>query len=770
MTVSTIGSIAEFDTNGVTTNYPFYFKFLANDDLVVTYVNPAGVSSVLTLGTNYTVNGAGNDQGGSIVTTSALAGPGQLTVSREMDAYQQTSLRNQGKFLAETHEDVFDKLTMLIQQGFSGLSRALKRPIGKSYFDAEGRIISNLAEPVSDQDAATKGWAGRYFGDLIDGATGLINTTTGILYDAGTLFDHLRYGVNRSVDSIAALRLLSSARNQRAFALGYHAKGDGGGGAYFIDQADVTSTDNGGTIIVAADGARWKLTQVVPPSLRQFGCKGDGSTDDTVGYLAAVATGMSFHVPKGDFKVSPVGASAVYPGPIGFLRTSSAILSSGQTVSGEGDDSILRWGSATIQAFFLVKQAVGVRVNGIRFIGGHSSVVIDPVSDGAVDSVWVQDCAHEGQAMGICGGRQIALDPTGSKSHTNFHVTNCRFKNMPEHSIMVSNCNRYQFCGNDFRDSTGGFCIDQSQGSRGGMVHGNTGDNVLYFTKIESTNPAGGTQETSASTSCSVINNIITRCTGYGLLVNSITERVFIHGNTFQGSLTQGIKIDAATGYAHDGQIVIANNIVRTGAGGTALRATNIGQALLPPIVVGNHFYGSTSAIDWLLMHGRISNNVLFASGGNVINLGGASSPNITGLAIIDNEIRGDSGIVSQNYVALWTRVRIEGNDFRVSTFAIYAPGQAGIEVSRICRNKVHYSATSANHAIQLNKVSASQISDNDINMPSGSTGNAIVTFTTTLKSRVADNISTRPNTITSPDASTTAVSINNITDAAYAA
>ena len=80
MTVSTIGSVAEFDTNGVTTNYPFYFKFLANEDLGVTYVNPAGVSSVLTLGTNYTVNGAGNEQAGSIVTTCAIAGAGQLMV------------------------------------------------------------------------------------------------------------------------------------------------------------------------------------------------------------------------------------------------------------------------------------------------------------------------------------------------------------------------------------------------------------------------------------------------------------------------------------------------------------------------------------------------------------------------------------------------------------------------------------------------------------------------------------------------------------------
>lgn len=196
MTVSTIGSIAEFDTNGVTTNYPFYFKFLANEDLVVTYVNPAGVSSVLTLGTNYTVNGAGNDLGGSIVTTTALAGPGQLVVSREMDAYQQTSLRNQGKFLAETHEDVFDRLTMLIQQGFSIFARALKRPFGRDYFFAENRRIASIHDPVENQDAVTKLYNERYIAGILSDFTGPLNNAANVMY----IYPD---GVARTVQSLA---------------------------------------------------------------------------------------------------------------------------------------------------------------------------------------------------------------------------------------------------------------------------------------------------------------------------------------------------------------------------------------------------------------------------------------------------------------------------------------------------------------------------------------------------------------------------------------
>lgn len=300
MTVSTTDSVVEYVSGGPA--FPIPYRFLQDSDIEAVLVKQDGSSETLT-GAQYTLTGAGAQSGGTLTSAYAagfLATPGaSLTISRDMDAVQPTDLRNQGKFLAETHETVFDRLTMLVQQGFAGISRALKRPVGKSYFDAEGRLISNVADPISDQDAATKGWAGRYFGDLIDGATGLINTTTGILYDAGTLFDYLRFGVNRSVDSIAALRLLSSARNQRAFAHGYYQKGDGGGGAYYVDQADTTSADNGGSIIVAADGARWKLSRLGRVSVLQFGAKLDSAFDSASAIANAHNALDSVYYPSG---------------------------------------------------------------------------------------------------------------------------------------------------------------------------------------------------------------------------------------------------------------------------------------------------------------------------------------------------------------------------------------------------------------------------------------------------------------------------------------
>lgn len=249
MTVSTINSVAEFVTNGVTKNFPFYFKFLDSRDLVVTYIDPEGTSTVLTMGTQYTVSGAGNDKGGSIATTTVLPGPGQLIVSRDMEAYQQTSLRNQGKFLAETHEDVFDKLTMLIQQGFAIFKRALSRPFGRDYYDAQDRNISNLADPVAGQDAVNKRWTTSFFSDLIDSVTGLINTTPGIIYDSMTLFDYLRSFLYRSVDSIDAMCLLSTSRNQRVRVYSYYGDGKSDSRFFRWDPAMAKLKHNGGTVI-----------------------------------------------------------------------------------------------------------------------------------------------------------------------------------------------------------------------------------------------------------------------------------------------------------------------------------------------------------------------------------------------------------------------------------------------------------------------------------------------------------------------------------------
>lgn len=78
--------------------------------------------------------------------------------------------------------------------------------------------------------------------------------------------------------NIAALRASSISFLPNLTTKGYYTSGDGGHGSYYLDLTDTTSTDNGGTIIVAADGGRWKLLMYSVVNVKQFGAKADGNT------------------------------------------------------------------------------------------------------------------------------------------------------------------------------------------------------------------------------------------------------------------------------------------------------------------------------------------------------------------------------------------------------------------------------------------------------------------------------------------------------------
>lgn len=118
----------------------------------------------------------------------------------------------------------------------------------------------------------------------------------------------LVYGIGRVVGTIALLRALPTTGSHHAFVVGYYAAGDGGGGSYRYDPTDATSADNGGSIIVATDGGRWKLTQTAGWSVLQFGAKGDGVSNDTIAIQSAIdalpARGGEVLFPGGTFAVS----------------------------------------------------------------------------------------------------------------------------------------------------------------------------------------------------------------------------------------------------------------------------------------------------------------------------------------------------------------------------------------------------------------------------------------------------------------------------------
>ncbi|MGG4688924.1 hypothetical protein ACLI07_11195 [Providencia huaxiensis] len=160
MTVSTEISSNEYTGNGVTTDFDYKFRiFKANQLSVITSDADGDNVVTLRLGTDYTVTGANKSAGGKVILTRPLANGHKISIARDIPITQETSFRNQSKFFAETHEDAFDYLTMILQRIWGSLgSLYLKRPnILANWFDAKGYRIANLGKPKRDSDAVDLG-------------------------------------------------------------------------------------------------------------------------------------------------------------------------------------------------------------------------------------------------------------------------------------------------------------------------------------------------------------------------------------------------------------------------------------------------------------------------------------------------------------------------------------------------------------------------------------------------------------------------------------
>lgn len=141
-----------YTANGLTTVFAYEFYLISASDIQVT-INGSEVTS------GYTVSGVGNTGGGEVTFLTAPANGATVIFERATPTYRLTDYQDNGDLLADTVNKDFDRLWMAIQRAFIYLGVALSRPLfGGGPFNATGYRIANLADPVSAQDAATKGY------------------------------------------------------------------------------------------------------------------------------------------------------------------------------------------------------------------------------------------------------------------------------------------------------------------------------------------------------------------------------------------------------------------------------------------------------------------------------------------------------------------------------------------------------------------------------------------------------------------------------------
>ena len=127
MTINTTASRNEYTGDDSTDTYSYSFKIFNQNHLEVIVRDPDGLEEILDIGTDYTVAGVGNKNGGTITLLAGnLLDDYFLVIRRFKPLLQETSIKNQNDFYPEVHEDKFDSLVMNDQQLQDQMDRTLK--------------------------------------------------------------------------------------------------------------------------------------------------------------------------------------------------------------------------------------------------------------------------------------------------------------------------------------------------------------------------------------------------------------------------------------------------------------------------------------------------------------------------------------------------------------------------------------------------------------------------------------------------------------------
>jgi hypothetical protein len=128
MTISSTTVKNSYSGDSSTTTFTYTFKIFADSDIQVIIRSSTGTETTKTITTHYTVTGAGNSGGGSVIFTGGnIPVTGQtVLLRRNIPQTQAIDYIANDPFPAESHEEGLDRSTMAIQQLQEEVTRAIK--------------------------------------------------------------------------------------------------------------------------------------------------------------------------------------------------------------------------------------------------------------------------------------------------------------------------------------------------------------------------------------------------------------------------------------------------------------------------------------------------------------------------------------------------------------------------------------------------------------------------------------------------------------------
>ena len=164
MTIASTTTRNRYSGNGSTTVFGYEFRINDKSHVKVYIADEDDEASLLTVDTDYTVSGVGDEAGGNVTLGDLTSYTGSevlptgwtVTLIRVPPILQETALANQGPFFARTHEGVFDYLTMISQYLQEQLDRAVKVSVtsGETGEVIAEDFLSLVEQATAARDAA----------------------------------------------------------------------------------------------------------------------------------------------------------------------------------------------------------------------------------------------------------------------------------------------------------------------------------------------------------------------------------------------------------------------------------------------------------------------------------------------------------------------------------------------------------------------------------------------------------------------------------------